>query len=252
MPPEWSPETCLWPHAPFSTIFLANSPPPVANKQNQEVPQLAAGPHMTGQPLWLDKRWGPGGSVFLAHPLDKASPLDHSPHQHPGRSHRQHMQPSPTPPLPPLGLSTLIGCLGSRTLACFPRPLVACPTQSLPTAPKCQMPLATRLLADAAGPRRWVTPMDSRRCVCWHPSSPWHAPEACIPAAGCWPGLHSPPGLGSVNPESLQRDHLHVCLVASTLLLWAEGDADLAGAGRGPRAQEKTQMQSQPDKGVKC
>lgn len=141
-------------HMPLSqhSVFLTNSPPPVANKQNQEVPQLAAGPHMTGQPLRPDKCWGPEGSVFLAHPLDKASPLDHSPHQHPGRSHRQHTQPSPTPPLPPLGLSTLIGCLGSRTLACFPRPLVACPTHSLPTAPKCQMPSGHQALSRCGRP----------------------------------------------------------------------------------------------------
>ena len=73
-----------------------------------------------------------------------------------------------------------------------------------------------------------------------------------MPGAGCWPGLCSFPRLGSVNPERLQWDHLHVCLVPSTLLLWVEGDAGLAGAGRGPRAQEKTQLQSWPDKGVKC
>lgn len=60
------------------------------------------------------------------------------------------------------------------------------------------------------------------------------------------------PGLAQSTPKSLQRDHLHVCLVPPTLVLWAEKDAGLAGAGKGPRAQEKTQLQSQPDKGVKC
>lgn len=111
-----------------------------------------------------------------------------------------------------------------KNLACFPRPLVACPMHSLPTAPKCQMPSGHQALSRCGRPMQMGAILGVSAGA--HPAlstapRPAYLQQAAGQGSALLPGLaQSTPRVSSGTTSMSARYPLPSCYGWRGMLAW--------------------------------